>query len=121
MESKENNYIFWIPRILAIAFILFLSLFSLDVLDTDISLIEKIARMFIHNTPSLFLLLIMIISWKKEIIGATFFILSGLAYASLILSKGLDYDSINIIFVISGPAILVGISYSLLWGYRIKH
>ena len=44
---KINKFIFWTPRILAILFILFLALFSLDVFDGNYGFWGTILGLFI--------------------------------------------------------------------------
>lgn len=61
------------PRILAICFILFLSLFSLDVFQWDKTILENIIWFCIHMIPSRILIIILLISRKKELVGAVFF------------------------------------------------
>lgn len=55
----------WLPRILSIVFILFLTLFSFDVFGTDAPLYQEIFGFFIHTLPSIALLIILILGWKK--------------------------------------------------------
>ena len=46
-----NKFIYWAPRILSIIFILFLAMFSLDVITPDASFGEIIVGLFMHNIP----------------------------------------------------------------------
>jgi len=73
MGKKMNQFIFWAPRTLAILFILFLSLFSLDIFDGNYGFWETILGLFMHNIPSMVLLIILIISWKYELVGGIIF------------------------------------------------
>ena len=85
MRKKINKFIFWTPRILSTVFILFLMLFSLDVFDMKSGFWGTIVGLFMHNLPSLLLLIILIISWKYEIVGGIAFILVGILYIVNIL------------------------------------
>lgn len=67
--------LFWIPRVLAILFISFISLFALDAFAPDYSLGEQIIGFLIHLVPTYILALVLIISWKNEILGGLLFIL----------------------------------------------
>ncbi|WP_051188499.1 DUF7670 domain-containing protein [Proteocatella sphenisci] len=80
--------IYWMPRILSILFICFLSLFSLDVFQPGMSAAEIALGLFMHNIPSIILIVLLIISWRREIIGAlTYFAASEIALISLNDSK----------------------------------
>lgn len=53
MTKKINRFVYWLPRILSIIFILFLSLFSLDVISPELSFWEILVGLFMHNIPQL--------------------------------------------------------------------
>ena len=55
----------WIPRILSIIFILFLSLFAFDVFGTDAPFYQQLGGFIIHLLPSIILVVILKIFWKK--------------------------------------------------------
>jgi len=57
---------FWLPRIITIILILFITLFSLDVFGNGLSLFQVILAFIIHSLPSIILALILIIFWKKS-------------------------------------------------------
>ncbi len=80
MAKKLNKLIFWIPRILSIMFIVFLSLFSLDVFNEKLGFWQILGSLFMHNIPALIFLVVLIISWKREIVGGIIFILTGIFY-----------------------------------------
>jgi len=80
MKNEISKFVFWTPRILSIIFIAFLALFSLDIFGNGYSFWETVLGLFMHNVPSLILLIILIISWKREMVGAVAFILAGILY-----------------------------------------
>ena len=57
--AKVNKFIFWTPRILAILFILFLAMFSLDVFESASGFGEILVGLFIHNIPAMILLVVL--------------------------------------------------------------
>lgn len=67
------------PRILSIIFILFLAMFSLDVITPEASFFDFVLGPLIHNIP-VFILTAIIISRKHEIVSAITFIFAGLLY-----------------------------------------
>lgn len=124
MTTKPNKFIFWSPRILSIIFIVFLSLFSLDVFEMELNFWGTILALFMHNIPVFILTAVLIISWKYEIVGGITFILAGLIYATLILraatTTGFEWYHVAWIAQISGIAFLIGILFLIGWRKRHK-
>ena len=103
---KIHKFI-WIPRVLAIVFIVFLTLFGLDVFSGDAPLLEKLGGFFIHSIPSMILLLILFISWKKPLIGGSLFILFSVAFALYFRT----FRSLSTFLLLTFPFLLVGIFF----------
>ena len=122
MKINFNKIIYWAPRILAILFILFLAMFSLDVFDLQLDFWQTIVGLLMHNIPVLILLIVLIISWKYEIVGGIAFILAGLLYIVFLavnsIINGFEWYYLTWPLPISGPAILIGILFLINW--RIK-
>jgi len=93
-----NKIIYWLPRILSIGFVVFLSLFSLDVFS-EYRGWNVILPLFMHLLPSFALLILIIVAWKHERLGGFIFLIIG--FLMLILSR---FESI----IISIPAIILG-------------
>lgn len=120
-QKKVNKWIYWIPRILAILFICFLTLFSLDVFSMNLGFWQAIGAFFMHSIPSIVLIICLIIAWKYEIVGGIIFILAGLGYTILILNpiNSFQINMLISIFLISFPAFLIGILFLIGW-YKKK-
>jgi hypothetical protein len=65
----EKDKLFWIPRVLTIIFILFLSLFAFDSFSGESPAIEKLGGFLIHLLPLFILTFVLIILWKKPFIA----------------------------------------------------
>lgn len=120
--QKRSKIILWAPRIISIAFILFLSLFSLDVFEEGKSIGYILLGLLIHNIPSLVLLAVVVISWKHELVGAVAFIAAGTGFI-ILSSINVASDWIRYIcqvFLIGGPAILTGILFLVSWKKKKK-
>jgi len=124
VENKINKFLYWIPRVMAVLFILFLGLFSLDVFGEGYGFWGTAVAFLMHNIPALILLVILIISWKREIIAGSVFVLAGLLYVALILSHIFDesfkWYMISWMITIAGPSILVGVLFIICWLKRKK-
>lgn len=114
--GKNNKLLFWTPRILGIMFVLFLMMFSLDVFESGLTLWQIVVGLFIHNIPALLLLIVLIISWKYEIVGGIVFILAGLFYTLMLtMDSKFEWYMLSWTITIAGPAFLVGILFLMNW------
>ena len=125
MENRVTRFVYWTPRILSILFLLFLAMFSLDVFDMDLGFWGTIAGLFMHNVPTLILLAVVIVSWKREIVGGVAFILAGIAYIAVLLKTILEnqphqWYMLSWSPVIAGPAFLIGILFIIGWYEKRK-
>lgn len=121
MAKKINRFLYWAPRILAIVFVLFLAMFSLDIFEGNYGFWGTILGLFMHNIPALILLAVTIIAWKREIVGAIVFILFGMLYVlktaigSVMSSQPPWYIALSWSLIIAGPAFLIGILFLINW------
>ena len=123
MKKRVNKYIFWMPRILSIAFILFLALFSLDIFGNGLNFWQTVIALFMHNIPSLILLITLLISWKYELFGGIIFSLAGIFYICLtIFNNSLNwYIALSWALTIALPALLIGILFVVGWFKKKKN
>jgi hypothetical protein len=116
LNNKRVNLLYWTPRILSIIFILFLAMFSLDVFEPGLTIGQIATGLFMHNIPALFLILILIISWKYEIVGGIAFILAGLFYVLTLATKPkFELYMLSWSITIAGPALLIGFLFIKNW------
>jgi uncharacterized membrane protein len=102
MKNKIKKQIIWIPRILIMLYILFMSLFAFD---TEFGI-----GFFMHLIPSFILLAILIFTWKKPKIAGIFFALFGIATIMFYNT----YREWMSFLIISLPPILAGILFYFL-------
>lgn len=126
MTDKINKFVYWVPRILSILFILFLTLFSFDVFGNGYGFWGTILAFLMHNIPVFVLIVVLIIAWKHEIVGAIAFILAGLLYitgliVSVISNPPFQWYVISWSLIIAGPAFLVGILFLIGWIRKKKN
>lgn len=119
-----NKFFYWTPRALSILFILFLTLFSFDVFGTGATFWQTALAFLMHNIPVFILLIVLIISWRHEIVGGLAFILAGLAYLIITLTtalkNGFEWYYLAWIAQISGIAFFIGILFLVGWFKRKK-
>lgn len=123
MPKRVPWFVYWPPRILGILFVLWLMLFSLDIFDGNYGFWGTVLGLFMHNIPALVLLLLLIISWKYEIVGGIVFILAGLFYIGMLLPnmvRACEWIILSWFMLIAGPAFLVGILFLVCWFKKKK-
>ncbi len=122
---KISKWLYWTPRALGIIFVIFLSLFSLDVFETASGFWEIFFALFLHNIPAIILLIFLIISWKHELVGAVVFSLAGIIYLIWIIITSLtnSFEWFYFVWVlqITGPAFIVAVLFYLNWKKKTKH
>ncbi len=119
-----QKFIYWTPRILSIFFILFLMMFSLDIFEEQSGFWQILVGFFIHNIPAFVLTIILIISWRYEIVGTVGYILAGMLYITLLILNSIQHGfqiyTISFAIIIAGPPFLVGILFLFSWLNRKK-
>jgi len=104
----------WSPRLLAILFTIFISLFALDVFSEYEEIPKIILALLIHLIPTFVLLAALVIAWKWGHIGGFIFIALGFLYIIMSWGKG----SVFTFIIISGPSFLVGLLFMI--DYYVK-
>lgn len=114
MNRITKKILFWTPRVLCIAFALFLSLFATDVFVPGRSIFDAIIAFLMHLIPVYIILAVLAVSWKFEWIGAAFYSGLGLFYIIWVWGKFPFVTYLGI----SGPLFLIGILFLINWIYR---
>lgn len=108
-----NKILYWTPRILALLFVAFLCLFSLDSF-TEATGWTAIKLLFVHLLIPAIVLVATIIAWKKALWGSIIFSVLAVYYVWLV---GLDRHW-SWYLTISGPALLTAFLFFLSWRYN---
>ncbi len=107
----------WLPSILCILAILFISMFALDSFEKGLSIGVQLAHFLKHLIPSFILTAFLIIAWKWEQIGGMIFTLVGLVMSPFVfqlnhIRNGFSIaQSLNVVLIITVPFLLVGILF----------
>jgi hypothetical protein len=107
---------YWLPRILCILAILFISLFAADAFAPELTIWQQLGAFLIHLIPSFILLAFLIVAWKWEFIGGIIFMVIGLAFSPVIFMLNYNRNnsiwlSLVIILTITIPFVVVGILF----------
>ncbi len=82
--NTTDKIIHWIPRIICILAILFVSMFAFDVFSPDLTIWQQIIALLIHLIPSFILTGILIIAWRWEKIGGIILTSTGVILCILV-------------------------------------
>ena len=118
MFGVSKQALIWSPRVLSIAFIAFLSLFAMDVLEEHLGFWPTVEALAIHLIPCFILVAVLILAWRREWIGALLYGAAGALYAIWTLSgpRAVPISTRLVwIVVIAGPAFLVAALFLLSW------
>jgi hypothetical protein len=105
----KSRIFYWIPRVLAVVSILFMTMFSLDAFNGNESFGMKMLGLLIHNIPVLIVTAILIVAWKWEFAGGILFIFSFIAGTIFFHSFTGNPGSI----VVIAPFLIIGILFIL--------
>lgn len=121
--KDPNKLLYWSPRVLAIAAILFVSVFALDAFQPNEPLSQQLLHFILHLIPSFVLLGILWLAWKRELTGGIIFALVGLLTSPLVFIHNYRMNgsiglSLLIILMITVPFIVIGGLF--IWGHYRK-
>ncbi len=111
---KESIRIYhWLPRIICILAILFISLFAADAFSPGLTIWQQLGAFIIHLIPSFILLAFLIVAWKWEYVGGVIFVIIGLGLSPVVFIHNYkmnhsNWMSLGIIMIITVPFIIVG-------------
>jgi hypothetical protein len=113
MNKNLKKTLLWTPRIAGILFILFISLFALDIFDMQLGFWGTLIGLFMHLIPSMLLAIAVFIAWRREWFGALFFIGWAVWYVSFV--RGFDW---SVYLIIAGLPALIGVFFLVDWILR---
>jgi len=113
MTGIGRRLLFWAPRVLAIAYALFLGVFALDIFGQGYSFWQTVLGLSIHLIPSGLVALALAISWRWEWTGPILF--GGLGLLYLLRFANLQWP---VYLGIVGPLFLVGALFLANWLHR---
>jgi prolipoprotein diacylglyceryltransferase len=123
--KTSTKVLHWLPRILCILAILFISMFSLDAFAPGLTLWQQLGGFLIHNVPSFVLLAVLIVAWKWEKVGGIILTILGLVLCIFVFILNYKRNHFSVAtsllntLMVAIPFVLAGILF-ILSHYRKK-
>ncbi len=102
MSRPAAVLLYWSPRVLGIAYAIFLSTFALDVFREMHGPQQTGLALGIHLIPTMVIVAMLAVGWRWEWIGGGLFALAAAAYAWRVLPGHVDWAA-----GIAGPLLLI--------------
>jgi hypothetical protein len=117
MSELTRRMLYWTPRVLCIAYALFLAVFSLDVFSERLGFWQTLAALAMHNIPSALIAVILVVAWRREWIGTVLFAAAGLSYVIWTMQhRNLSGEvKLNWILIIAGPVFFIAALFLVNW------
>ncbi len=112
MKWTRKDWIVWTPRVLAILFACFISMFALDVFAEGRPWTETLIALLMHLIPTYVLILILVFAWRRPWIGAAGYAMLAIAYTVFALRRAHWEWSL----IIAAPLLAVAVLF--LWSWR---
>ena len=114
--KKSIKIFHWLPRIICMLAILFVSLFAADAFAPGLTIWQQLGGFTIHLIPSFILLAFLVVAWKWEYIGGIIFIIIGLGLSLFVFIHNYKMNdsiwmSLGIILSITIPFVIVGVLF----------
>ncbi len=114
MKANIDKWLYWTPRVLGVAFILFTCLFAFDVFEQGLGFWRTALALLMHLLPMIFAAIVLAISWRWELVGAVVYSALGVIYTIWAWGR---FNWMAYAFI-SGPLFLLGVLFLLNWTHR---
>ncbi len=114
MKPSLKRFLYWTPRILSIVYVLFVSMFALDVFDETRGFLETAIALAMHLIPSFVLVIVLVVSWRREWVGGVVYLLLAVLYVSTTWGR-FHWSAYAFI---GGPLVILGGLFIAGWIHR---
>lgn len=116
MTPIGKHLLRWTPRVLCIAFAIFISIFALDVFGERLPFWRMLLALAMHLVPTAIVVVLLLLSWRWPWIGGLAYL--GLGCFYLWLTRG--RFPLSVYIAIAGPCFLVGTLFLANWVWRAE-
>ena len=115
MNKTLRQIVFWTPRVLGILIVVLLTLLSTDVFAEGYTFWQALGGFVVHMLPAFAILILLVLGWRMEWIGAFGFIAFAIWYISIARGSGMHWSAYVLLAGIPG---LIGVLFLVGWIYR---
>jgi hypothetical protein len=115
MSRPAASLLYWSPRVLTIAFAIFLSLFALDVFNENLGLWHILGALSIHLIPAALVGAVLVVAWRHEWVGGVTFALAAGFYGWNVMPRHVDWA-----LTIAVPLLAIAVLFLVNWIERAK-
>lgn len=112
VEPRLAKSIHWAARVAVMVIGGFLSLFSLDVFETQAPPLELLGGFLVHNIPTIALIVLLIFAWKRPAIGFVAFLVAGMLFAVFFVR---DFYALPNLVLFVLPILLIAALFYVDW------
>jgi hypothetical protein len=112
VSPRLATIIHWAPRIAAMMIIFFMSLFSLDVLGMEVSPLEVLGTLLMHNIPSILMIVLLVFAWKRSVVGFVAFLIAAIAFTFFFVR---DFYALPNLLLFVFPVLLIASLFYADW------
>lgn len=94
----------FLPKLLTILYITFISLFALDVFSAGFNWPGTAIALFMHLIPTFILIACLTVAWKRGVVGGSLFLAVGILFTLWFRT----YQRPDVFLLISFPLLLIG-------------
>lgn len=103
----------WLPRIICILGILFISKYAIDSVESYLTLYQQILILLVHLIPCMLLTALLVVAWKWELAGGIIFTVIGLALTPIIFQDSYNLNesiatSLGTVTMYTIPLVIIG-------------
>jgi hypothetical protein len=115
--EKSISLFHWLPRIICILAIVFVSMFALDAFDPELTFWQQIGGFLIHLIPSYIMIALLIVAWKWEYVGGIIFTILGFGFSAAVFLLNYNRNHFSALqslvttLIVAIPFVLVGILF----------
>ncbi len=116
--TTSQRMLYWAPRALCIAFILFVSMFALDAFEEGQGLWLNLAAFLVHLIPTYILIGMLVLAWRWEWIGAV--VPTILALLFLWWDHRVRHNALSAVLMLAGPLFVMAALFLMNWLKRAE-
>jgi hypothetical protein len=117
MNGIGGRLLYWSPRILSIAFAIFISLFALEALNQGYGFWQTVLALLINLIPAYIVVGLLIVAWRWEWVGAVLFAAAVVLYTAQTRPRHFSWAVISTIAL---PLLVIAVLFLINWLKRQK-